>query len=65
MEEEDEDDDNTVVGKTFKGRGNPFEPSTLMANLIFAWGCAPSKVVILDTRMVNSFFDTLRDRFCR
>ena len=50
-------------GTAPKGRGAPYMPSTLMANLIMAWGCAPSKMVLADTRMIHDFFDTLRDRF--
>ena len=48
-----------------KGRGNPFEPSTPMANLVFAWGCAPSKLVNVDTKMIWNFFNTLRDKYSR
>ena len=36
-----------------------------MANAIFAWGCAPTKFVLAETRMVDSFFETLKDRYCR
>ena len=46
-----------------KARGAPYMPSTMMANLIMAWGCAPSKMVLADTRMIHDFFDTLRDRY--
>ena len=28
----------SIVEKGIKGRGNPFEPSKLMANLIITWG---------------------------
>ena len=36
-----------------------------MANLVMAWGCQPSKMVLVDTKMITDFFDTLRDRYCR
>ena len=52
-------------GNAPKARGQPYLPSGLMANLILAWGCPPSKFVLADTRMIHDFFDTLRDRFCR
>ena len=35
----------------------------MMANLVFAWGCPPSKKVIADNRMIHDFFDTLRNRY--
>ena len=50
-------------GTAPKARGAPYMPSSLMANLIMAWGCAPSKMVLADTRMIHDFFDTLRDRY--
>ena len=55
----------SIVEQGMKGRGNPFEPGKLMSNLILAWGCAPSKGVVLDTKMIQSFFANLRDRFDR
>ena len=52
-------------GKAPKARGQPYIPSGLMANLVLAWGCPPTKFVLADTRMIHDFFDTLRDRYCR
>ena len=52
-------------GLAMKGRGNPFEPSKLMSNVCFAWGCQPSKLVNVDTKMIWSFFGTLRDKYSR
>ena len=37
----------------------------MMANLIFAWGCSPSKGVLADTRMIHEMFETLQDRYNR
>ena len=34
-----------------------------MANLVMAWGCPPSRIALADTRMINAFFDALRDRY--
>ena len=48
-----------------KGRGNPFEKSKLMSNVVLAWGCAPAKLVNVDTKMIHSFFETLRDKYDR
>lgn len=48
-----------------KARGQPYLPSALMANLVLAWGCPPSKMVLADTRMIHDFFDCLRDRYDR
>ena len=36
-----------------------------MANLMMAWGCAPSKIVLLETKMIRDFFQTLKDRYNR
>ena len=30
-----------------------------------AWGCAPSKIVLLETKMIRDFFQTLKDRYNR
>ena len=29
------------------------------------WGCAPSKAVLAETKMIQSFFKTLKDRYDR
>ena len=36
-----------------------------MSNVIFCWGCVPSKGVNADTRMVHDFNDTLEARFSK
>jgi hypothetical protein len=36
-----------------------------MSNVIFAWGSAPTKSVLAETKMVTDFFKTLGDRFSR
>ena len=51
------------AGLAPKARGQPYLPSELMANLVMAWGCPPSKMVLADTRMIHDFFDTLRDGY--
>ena len=30
-----------------------------------AWGCAPSKIVLLETKMIHSFFQTIKERYNR
>lgn len=54
---------NAENGTAPKARGQPYMPSSQMANLTLAWGCPPSKFVLADTRMIHDFFDTLRDRY--
>ena len=36
-----------------------------MSNVVFCWGCVPSKGVNADTRMVHDFNDTLEARFSK
>ena len=52
-------------GAKVKGRGDNGKPSDPVSNLILVWGCAPSKIVLLETNMILNFFETLRDRYCR
>ena len=39
-----------------KGRGKDGEFGPSISNLMMAWGCAPSKMVLVDTKMIHDFF---------
>ena len=54
---------NSESGKSIKRRSEPYIPQKNMSNVIFCWGCKPSKVVNADTRMVHDFNDTLQARY--
>lgn len=54
---------NSETGKVVKLRSEPYIPQKNMSNVIFCWGCRPSKVVNADTRMVHDFNDTLQARY--
>ena len=64
-EESDCDQDIPDEGEvnTTQGRGSPWIPSDLMANLVLVYGCPPSKFVLADTRMLHDFFETLENRY--
>ena len=44
-------------------RGSAYDPSMPYANLILAFGTAPSHTVDGDTTMIDDFFATLKDRY--
>ena len=56
---------NSKDGKGIKQRIEPYTPEKNMSNVIFCWGCVPSKGVNADTRMVHDFNDTLEARFSK